>query len=105
MTAEWIEYVIERPGAPARTIRREVFDLVGPARRASGDLSGFTMSEATRLARATAMLGESWIDVSSARIAPEFVLYLAGQNVLANKPLLDGMAADPSRASPRTTPP
>ena len=37
LTAEWIEYEIHVPGRPALKIRRDVFDLIGPAQRA-GDM-------------------------------------------------------------------
>ena len=33
LTAEWIEYEIHCPGENARTIRREIFDLIGASLR------------------------------------------------------------------------
>lgn len=35
-TAEWIEVTVNVPGAPPRTERRTIFDLVGPSARAAG---------------------------------------------------------------------
>ena len=83
------------PGAEPRTMRRQVFDLIGPAARASGDLSGFTMSEEKSLSRSMAMMGESEIQVLASRIAPEFLTHLAAQNALGNRPVLDELARDP----------
>ena len=48
LTAEWIEYEIRVPGEQPQTIRRMVFDLIGPVARTAG-----VTTEASRVGRRT----------------------------------------------------
>ena len=93
--AEWLEYVIQVPGSEPRTVRRQVFDLIGPAARAGGDLSGFQMNTEKALDRSMAMLGESEIQILPGRLAPEFLGHLGALNAISDRPVLDELARDP----------
>jgi hypothetical protein len=57
LTAEWIEYRITRPGAAGPlVVRRDVFDLIGPAARAAGKLPAGKFTDAQRLDRGLATM-------------------------------------------------
>lgn len=95
LVAERLEYEIQRPGVAPRKITRELFDLIGAAARAKGDLSAFTMSGQKALDRSMAMLAESEIQILPSRLAPEFLTHLGAENALGNRPVLDELARDP----------
>lgn len=95
LVAERLEYEIQIPNSEPRKISREVFDLIGPAARATGDFSSFTMSGQKVLDRSMAMLGESEIQILASRIAPEFLTHLGALNAIGNRPVLDELARDP----------
>lgn len=94
-SALWIDYEIRVPGQPPRTVRRELFDLVGPARRASGTVGPLVLTDADRERRSVTMLGETQILIQTGEIAPEFMMQLAAEAALANRPFLEEMARDP----------
>ncbi len=95
LTAEWIDVVIRAPGIPDRTVRRELFDVLGPARRGAGGAIPFEMSEAKALARSTAQLAETELLVTPCALAREYVAHLGAEALLANKELLSDLARDP----------
>jgi hypothetical protein len=66
VTAEWIEYEIHMPGISSRTVRRPLFDLLGPSGRSSEPTSPPIETDAVRLERAMALLGTTDILVLSA---------------------------------------
>jgi len=74
-TAEWLELTVRTPGKPVRTIRREVFDLVGPAARAKGVTAPPAINESVRLNRALALMGETDLLVFGAQPTPEFLTH------------------------------
>ena len=94
LSAEWIEYEVRVPGQAPRTIRREVFDLLGPARRAAG-VAKLEIGDEQVVARAGAQLTETTLVILPCRLAPEYLMDLAARQALANKPLLDDFASDP----------
>src|SRR5207248_201979 len=55
LTAEWIEYELRIPGQPSRKLRRQAFDLVGPAARAAGNEP--VIGEAQKVTRGLSLLG------------------------------------------------
>ena len=77
LTAEWVDYEIAVPGSPLRRIRRELFDLIGPAARASGKITAAPTPEAARLARGFVLLGQTAILVQKSQPSPEFLAHLA----------------------------
>jgi hypothetical protein len=88
LTAEWIEYEIRAPGQPVRTIRRQIFDLLGPAARSTGKPSAPGITETQRLERGLALLGESEILLLACQLSPEFVDYSMAQSLLTNREAL-----------------
>ena len=92
LTAAWIEYEVQRPGAPAAVERRQVFDLVGPGARAAGGTGTLEMTEARRLERSLALFRSTDILPLGGGIAPEYVAHLAAASLLGNADLLRGPA-------------
>ena len=90
LTAEWIDYVIQSPGKPAQTLRREIFDLIGPAeRRSSRSMPGPEMTEAQRLERALSLTASIDILLLVAQPSPAFILHTSNEGLLSNrKPVL-----------------
>ena len=79
LTAEWVDYEIGVPGSPPRRIRRESFDLIGPAARAARKPAATPTSEADRLARGLLLLGQTAILIQKSQPSPEFLAHLALQ--------------------------
>jgi len=88
LTAEWIEYEIRTPGQPVRTIRRQIFDVLGPAARATGKPAAPVLTESQRLERGLALLGESEIPLLACQPSPEFVAHSMAEGLLANREVL-----------------
>jgi len=88
LTAEWIEYEIRVTGEPARTIRRQVFDLIGPAARQSQNAKKIEITKGQRLERGLALLGENEILVQVCHLSAEFFTHLITKNLLANREIL-----------------
>jgi hypothetical protein len=95
LSAEWIEYEIRVPGEKPRKIRRQIFDLLGPAARAEGkgknNVSPPNFTDAQRLDRGLALLGQTEILPVVGQLSPDFVEHLAAENLLSNKTALLGM--------------
>ena len=85
LTAEWIEYEIRVPGQPVRKIRRQVFDLQGPAARGQGNVLRPETMESRRLDRGLALIGETEILPLGCQLSEEFVYFLLMEKLLANK--------------------
>jgi hypothetical protein len=79
LTAEWVDYEIAVPGSPLRRIRRESFDLIGPAARAARKPAAAPTSEADRLTRSLLLLGQTAILIQKSQPSPEFLGHLALQ--------------------------
>ncbi len=90
-SAEWLELEIHTPGRPDRTVRRPVFDLLGPARRAAN--ASFDGSpEDVRLARAEALAAPIDIFVQSCDLTDEYVTCLESASLLAQQDALHDLA-------------
>lgn len=86
VTAEWIDYVIQTPGKPAQTIRREIFDLIGPAARAAGGaIPGPQMTDAQKLDRALCLMDTVEMLPVAAPPSPEFILHSSDRNLSSNR--------------------
>jgi hypothetical protein len=92
LTAVWIEYAIRIPGQAPQTLRRTVFDLLGPARRKRSNHAQFTVDEAQRLDRSLALMMRTEILPMSAELAPEFVAHLGAESLLANRTLMRALS-------------
>jgi hypothetical protein len=90
LTAEWIEYEIAVPGQKPQKIRREIFDLLGPATRAQGGekVPLPDMTEAMRLERGYALLDQIEILPLVCQLSPAFIVDLMAEKMLANKGII-----------------
>ena len=101
LSAQWIEYEIRSPGKPRQVIRREVFDLLGPARRAAGNLRDWRASEQDRLARGTQILDRIEILPSVARLSLEQVSHTMFERLEKSLNTLTAALELPSQAERR----
>lgn len=90
LSAVWMEYEIRVPGEKPRTIRRTVFDLLGPAARVSAS-GRFQLDEAKRLTRALSLDMKTEILPMVCQFAPEFVAHLTAEPFNADQELLSSM--------------
>jgi hypothetical protein len=88
LSAVWLEYQIRVPGEQPRTIRRTVFDLIGPDARASA-VPKLEVNESKKLTRALALLMRTEILPISCRFSPEFLMHLAAQSLIGNRELVE----------------
>lgn len=100
LVGEWLEFEFAAPGEEPRKIRREIFDLIGPAARASNGLTYFTMSDDKKVARSMAALGETEMLIMPNALAPEFLLHMTASNAMQNKEFIDELAGDPFGKTP-----
>lgn len=85
LTAEWIEYEIRSPGRASDRIRRDVFDLIGPAARATGAVAAPQVAGPAALRRAMALAGETELLPLVAQLSPEFVRHVMNTAVLSQR--------------------
>lgn len=85
LTAEWIEYELCSPGQPGRTMRREIFDLLGPAQRAEASLPSPDIKTTDRMKRGLSMLGQTEVLVVTGRLSAGYMEYLNVENLLSNQ--------------------
>jgi hypothetical protein len=97
LTAEWVDYELSRPGEKPQTVRREVFDLLGPAARAAGAPNAPRIDNARQLDRAFALLGETRMLALPCNLSPQFFLHLAVRQWLDAKDKLLKVAQEPDR--------
>jgi len=84
-SAEWIEFDIETPGQKQRTIRCDVFDLVGPAARAAKDWSFASGIANRRLERGLALAGQTEILVQGWDLSPDYVAEAVATGLLCQR--------------------
>lgn len=102
LTAEWIDFEIHSPGRQNRIIRREIFDLLGPARRLQVPATLPSFAESEALDRGFSLLGETEILPLVCRLPLEFVQHLTSTSLIANRQGLSTLlrrAADLDRKS------
>ena len=99
-TAEWIDYEIRSPGEQLRHLRRPVFDLLGPARRAARDTGFDASTEGPMLQRAQALLGQTKILLQPCGFTEDFISSVASAGVVANSSELRKLSQerDPAKA-------
>ncbi len=93
LTAEWLDFVVRVPGEVPRTIRRELFDLLGPAARAQaerGTPPGSMEGPGLRL------LDQVEVLVQVGRYAPEFLADAFANSLLAQRSAILGLSAAPA---------
>ena len=89
LTAVRIEYQVNAPGRKSHTIRRTVFDLIGPVARSHWPAGQrLALNEKQRMTRALSLMMQTEILPVVAQLAPEWVTYVGASNILANADLL-----------------
>jgi hypothetical protein len=88
LTAEWIEYEIVSPGNPNAKIRRQVFDLIGPAARLGKNIKAPEINQSQRMERGLAVLSEVELLFQVCQLSPYFTLHLMMQKSLAYRDIL-----------------
>lgn len=84
LTAAWLEYEIRSPGQPPRQIRRQLFDLLGPAARAGGGaIPQPAIDDKARLERGLNLMGQTEILPLVCQLSNPFVEDLTARNALA----------------------
>jgi hypothetical protein len=86
LSAVWLEYEIRVPGESPRTIRRTIFDLIGPAARATAH-PRLTLDEPRRLARTLSLTMKTEILPIVCGLSREFVTALLARNLTTNRDL------------------
>lgn len=94
VTGEWIEYEIKSPGQPDRRIRRQVFDLIGPAARAAGNLPMPALTDTQKLSRGLELFGQTDMLICGCRVSAIFLTARSLQAILASQKLYLAQAAD-----------
>ena len=97
LSAAWLEYEIVVPGRPHQVVRRQLFDLVGPAARAAGRPVRLAPDERQRLERSLALTRTTEILPLGSGIAPEYLLHLTAKAALANRNFLRSSGPPPVR--------
>jgi hypothetical protein len=87
LTAEWIDYEIHSPGRPVQKIRRESFDLIGPAAREAAKVPRPVIGEEKRSERALRLAGELESLIQPFRWTQPFLLHIYYQSVLSQREL------------------
>jgi hypothetical protein len=88
LTAEWIEYEIVSPENQSRKIRRQVFDLIGPAARKKSGLTLEGIDGRRTLDRGLAILSEIKMLPLVCQMSPDFIIYLRSSHLLNNRQIL-----------------
>ena len=70
LSACWIEYEVAVPGGDTQIVRREIFDLVGPARRQSRNLADVPLDRQAVRERGLALAGVTRILVTNNLLPP-----------------------------------
>ncbi len=83
LTAEWVEYKIYSPGSNFHTIRREIFDLIGPARRKKSDIDKLEISKKQKISRNLMILGQIEILPQVCQLSQNFIEELSARKLLS----------------------
>ena len=103
-SAAWVEYEVKPVGRAATKVRRQVFDLLGPAARAAGSAATLAApSEEQRLDRGLALGGRTSLLVLGAQPSPQFVQHVMLAGIKAHADLLPEVSRPADQ--PMRTPP
>jgi hypothetical protein len=101
LTAEWVQVTIHSPGRPDRIVRREVFDLLGPAARAAAQPEKPKLAEEQRLQRALILAGScEWLALSH-HLSWAFVRKVLAKSQLDQRRTILGILTETDRARRR----
>ncbi len=101
VTAEWLEFEVHAPGRPVRIVRREVFDLLGPARREARGRDVDPATAEVRRARAHALTTPIDIFIQSCELNDAFLAHLESATLLANRAAIHELARQTDAAQRR----
>ena len=90
LTAQWLEYEVRSPGESTREIRRQIFDLIGPALRETKNVEELELTGDRQLERNLAVLGSTKILLQPYQISSQFVDDSTARTTLANLAILLG---------------
>lgn len=97
LVGEYLEYTLLVPGSDPVIIRRDVFDLLGPAGRTDSTLKAFKISDEQKARRALALRGETEVLPMASRLSADYVDHTVIRALLADGPaLLQSLKANPS---------
>jgi hypothetical protein len=91
LTAEWIEFRILSPGRAERTVRRTIFDLLGPANRVARHLSDLQFDKGRKIDRGLALIGQTEILCTPCQLPREYVSRLMADSLVSNQAALSGL--------------
>jgi hypothetical protein len=100
-TAEWIDYEIRVPGGPSQRLRRPVFDLLGPARRATRAAGFEANTDALKLERFEALWSRTDILLQPCDFTGEFVAHLMSASIVANQMAIRELSQERDSAKAR----
>jgi hypothetical protein len=79
LTAGWLEYDVHLPGQGDQTIRRELFDLLGPVARSVEEVAEPDFNDDQKLERACSLFGIIEILPLVCQISPQFADHITSQ--------------------------
>jgi hypothetical protein len=85
LTAEWIDYEIYAPNQPPKYIRRQLFDLIGPAARFEGEVSEPGIDETSKMQRNLVLLGVTEFLPLCCHLSNDSIQNFANTQFLANR--------------------
>ncbi len=94
LTAEWIEFEIWAPGQVPKKIRREIFDLIGPAKRKLSNNTKPEFNDNQILERNFLILGQTEILPLVCKLSPEFTEYLSAREMLTDMEVILNLIED-----------
>jgi len=102
ITAEWIDYEIHIPGRTAQKVRREIFDLLGPAVRSAKIVLLPLITDAQGAERSLALIGETEILPLVSQLSPQFVSHLVASDAFANREIVLDLTREVGTGGPKT---
>lgn len=102
MTAEWIDFELRSPGATNRKLRRPVFDLMGPAKRAAGIESFDATTNDLLIERYESLLSVSDILLQPCAYTEEFLTHVRIAGITANANAIKDLARERDTAKAST---
>lgn len=101
LTAEWVDYEYSARGTPPRKVRRESFDLLGPAARAGGGAGAAAIGEAERLKIGLTLLGQTSILLQVAQPSVAFLAHRVLDRLVKNGPQAAALLRSTKPATPK----
>lgn len=85
LTAEWLEYEFHSPGQPVRTVRREIFDLLGASARKEHKPAAPKLTKEQQVERNFKILGQTELLPLVSRLSPALIETVAAENMLLDR--------------------